>query len=153
MRTLFAEARRTFWLVILALLLAGCGGGSGSDSSSSESSDTSGGGSSEAAVAAFSVSTTNPVTGRAVLFTDFSRGEPTAWLWEFGDGTTSHEQNTGHVYTATGSYSVKLTVTTSAGSFTAQAPVVVTQPEQGGAVGIAGVALEIAHGRGGLERP
>lgn len=132
MFTFSSISHRAFWLVMLTLLLAGCGGGSGSDSSSSESSDTSGGGSSETALAAFVASTSTPVTGRAVLFTDFSQGEPTSWLWEFGDGSTSHEQHTGHVYTATGSYSVKLTVTTSAGSFTAQAPVIVTQPEKGG---------------------
>ena len=32
------------------------------------------------------------------------------WWWDFGDGNESDEQDTSHVYGATGSYSVKLTV-------------------------------------------
>jgi PKD repeat protein len=31
-------------------------------------------------------------------------------LWDFGDGTMSHEVNPTHVYTAAGSYTVKLVV-------------------------------------------
>ena len=36
----------------------------------------------------------------------------TAWLWSFGDGTTSNLQNPIHAYNATGYYTVCLTVTT-----------------------------------------
>ncbi|KAA2240478.1 PKD domain-containing protein [Chitinophaga agrisoli] len=35
---------------------------------------------------------------------------PKSWLWEFGDGTTSTEQNPKHTYLKTGIYWVKLTV-------------------------------------------
>ena len=35
----------------------------------------------------------------------------TAWAWDFGDGTTSTEQNPAHAYAANGKYTVKLTVT------------------------------------------
>lgn len=43
-------------------------------------------------------------------FVDKSLG-PQTWFWEFGDGTTSTEQNPVHVYRSTGTYSVRLTVT------------------------------------------
>jgi immune inhibitor A len=36
---------------------------------------------------------------------------PYSYLWNFGDGTTSTQQNPQHTYTAAGSYSVTLTVT------------------------------------------
>jgi kumamolisin len=60
--------------------------------------------------AAFSVSSLT------ASFTDSSTNSPTSWLWNFGDGTTSTLQNPTHKYTASGSYSVTLTATNSAGS-------------------------------------
>ncbi|MEI8053660.1 MAG: PKD domain-containing protein [Bacteroidota bacterium] len=42
-------------------------------------------------------------------FIDSSIGADT-WLWSFGDGSTSTEQNPIHNYTSSGSYTVKLTV-------------------------------------------
>ena len=36
----------------------------------------------------------------------------TSWLWNFGDGTTGTTQNPSHYYTAPGTYSITLTVTT-----------------------------------------
>lgn len=38
-----------------------------------------------------------------------------SWLWDFGDGTTSDQQNPVHTYTAVASYDVKLTVATANG--------------------------------------
>ncbi len=38
-----------------------------------------------------------------------------SWLWDFGDGTTSTQQNPVHVYTTPGSYNVSLTITTAQG--------------------------------------
>lgn len=54
----------------------------------------------------------------AVSFTDQSKGFPTAWLWEFGDGKNSTEQNPSHTYTTGGSYNVTLTVSNAHGSDT-----------------------------------
>lgn len=42
----------------------------------------------------------------------------TAYLWNFGDGTTSTEENPVHTYTVPGEYTVSLTVTNECGSFT-----------------------------------
>lgn len=53
-----------------------------------------------------------------VNFQDASSGGPASWLWDFGDGNTSTEQNPSHTYTAPGSYTVCLTVTNAAGSNT-----------------------------------
>lgn len=51
-----------------------------------------------------------------VKFKDTSRGTPTKWLWEFGDGTASSEQNPVHVYKYEGAYDVRLTVWNNEGS-------------------------------------
>lgn len=45
-----------------------------------------------------------------VHFTDISAGSPTKWKWNFGDGTTSEEQNPTKVFTQTGEYNVGLIV-------------------------------------------
>lgn len=45
-----------------------------------------------------------------VNFQDLSSGVPTTWLWDFGDGTNSTEQNPAHTYTVSGNYSVSLAV-------------------------------------------
>ena len=45
-----------------------------------------------------------------VHFTDLSTGTTTAYLWDFGDGQTSHDKNPVHLYTKPGRYSVSLTV-------------------------------------------
>ena len=50
-----------------------------------------------------------------VSFKDTSPGTITAWLWDFGDGTTDSTettiQNPSHTYSARGTYNVTLTVT------------------------------------------
>ncbi|MDQ1255245.1 MAG: hypothetical protein QG646_4524, partial [Euryarchaeota archaeon] len=51
-----------------------------------------------------------------VKFIDKSRGDPTSWNWDFGDGNTSTEQNPTNVYGAVGRYNVTLTVTNAAGT-------------------------------------
>ena len=60
-------------------------------------------------VAAFKVDKI-PNYSLQVSFTDMSTGAPTAWLWNFGDGSTSSEQNPKHTYFAPGTYAVTLTV-------------------------------------------
>ncbi|MDD5144041.1 PKD domain-containing protein [Methanoregula sp.] len=67
-------------------------------------------------VAAFSANVTSGPAPLAVLFHDDSTmGEPTAWLWDFGDGSTSDVQDVEHVYLNAGTYAVNLTVTNAAG--------------------------------------
>lgn len=57
--------------------------------------------------------TASPTVGSAALtvqFTDQSAGNVSDWLWDFGDGATSTEQNPTHTYTTAGIYTVSLTV-------------------------------------------
>ncbi|MCX6685803.1 MAG: PKD domain-containing protein [Methanoregula sp.] len=51
-----------------------------------------------------------------VKFRDLSTGNPTKWSWDFGDFTTSTEQNPQHNYANEGVYDVKLTVWNQYGS-------------------------------------
>jgi PKD repeat protein len=72
-------------------------------------------GSGTAPTAAFSAT---PLSGNAPLtvqFTDESTpgtSPITTWAWDFGDGTTSEGSSPSHIYSAAGSYTVVLTVTT-----------------------------------------
>ena len=63
-------------------------------------------------VARFSFTKTCTVP-RQVIFKDYSIGAD-YWLWNFGDGTTSTEQNPTHDFLKAGSYEVSLTVTNNA---------------------------------------
>jgi len=63
--------------------------------------------------AKFSFSPFIIVAGAQVKFLDKSTGSPTGWLWDFGDGTTSNEQNPSHIYQNPGAYSVSLTANAS----------------------------------------
>ena len=53
-----------------------------------------------------------------VTFNDASAGNPTSWVWDFGDGTTSTIQNPSHTYSSSGTYDVSLTISNSIGSNT-----------------------------------
>ncbi len=46
----------------------------------------------------------------SVVFTDLSTGNPTSWLWDFGNSNTSTLPNPTVNYSATGFYTVKLTI-------------------------------------------
>ena len=65
--------------------------------------------------------TASPLTGcypLPVHFTDNSTpntGTITNWLWDFGDGNSSTQQNPVHTYTASGNYNISLQVTNSNG--------------------------------------
>ncbi|MEL7221211.1 MAG: PKD domain-containing protein, partial [Bacteroidota bacterium] len=50
-----------------------------------------------------------------VQFTDESTNVPTSWSWDFGDGTTSNEQNPIHTYAESGLYTISLEVCNSLG--------------------------------------
>lgn len=58
--------------------------------------------------------TWQPVVNETIVFTDQSSdpdGFITKWEWDFGDGTTSTEQNPSHQYAQAGEYFARLTVT------------------------------------------
>jgi len=67
-------------------------------------------------VTSFSASPTSGKSPLTVSFTGQSTGSPTAWKWNFGDGSNSTEKNPVHTYNESGLYSVKLTASNSNGS-------------------------------------
>ncbi len=69
-----------------------------------------------APVANFDADITQGCDMLIVQFTDLSSNNPTSWLWDFGDGNNSTDQNPEHVYTFHGQYAVSLTVTNAGGS-------------------------------------
>ena len=63
--------------------------------------------------------TASPTSGNAPLFvqfTDTSDGNPTGWVWRFGDGSMSTQKNPYHVYNKVGNYTVSLSVSNRGGS-------------------------------------
>ena len=46
-----------------------------------------------------------------IQFTNLSTGTPISYIWDFGDGTFSNEENPTHIYMTEGNYDVTLTVT------------------------------------------
>ena len=62
-----------------------------------------------------------PLSGAAPLDVDFvdqSTNDPTSWWWDFGDGSTSTQQNPAHEYAEEGTFTVSLTVTNAGGEDT-----------------------------------
>ena len=72
----------------------------------------------------FSICTSNPssctalfnymadsINANLIHFTDVSTGNPTNWMWDFGDGNTSSLQNPFHSYASSGTYNVSLIIT------------------------------------------
>jgi parallel beta-helix repeat protein len=81
--------------------------------------------------------TASPLSGTAPLlvqFNDTSTGEPTSWLWDFGDGDTTNYtlQHPLHTYVNAGSYTVSLNVTNAAGSNTTTKVGYITVSDGGG---------------------
>ncbi len=66
----------------------------------------------------FSATPTSGPASLAVQFTDTSTESPTSWLWDFGDGNTSTQQNPLNTFTTVGTFTVTLTATNTAGSTT-----------------------------------
>jgi PKD repeat protein len=67
-------------------------------------------------VAQFTSDVTTGYAPLVVRFTDSSQNIPTAWSWDFGDGSTSFLQNPGHTYSTGGFYTVRLIAANKAGS-------------------------------------
>jgi len=78
--------------------------------------------------ASFSKSQSSGVTPLTVNFTDTSTHNPTSWLWNFGDGTTSNLQNPSRVFASAGTFTVTLTVTNPYGSSSTSQTVTVIAP-------------------------
>ncbi|OON65626.1 GEVED domain-containing protein [Hymenobacter sp. CRA2] len=83
----------------------------------------------QAPTANFTVDQTVTCSG-CVQFTDQSQNGPTSWLWNFGDGTTSTQQNPRHCYTTAGTFTVTLTATNSVGNNVATRPNYITYNSQ-----------------------
>ncbi|RZQ51646.1 alkaline serine protease [Pseudoalteromonas phenolica] len=83
---------------------------------------------------------TAAVNGKTVQFTDGSSDDKgiSSYAWQFGDGATSSQQNPSHTYSGTGDFTVKLTVTDTAGQTASKSSVVsITDGNTGGCNGVA----------------
>jgi PKD repeat protein len=65
--------------------------------------------------AAFTANPQSGVKPLNVQFSDTSGGSPYDWFWDFGDGSTSTQQNPQHPYADVGTYNVFLRVTNALG--------------------------------------
>ena len=67
---------------------------------------------SEGLQASFTYSTSNPgnYAPLTVAFTDTSKGTPTQWIWNFGDGYIAKERHPIHTYSSPGNYTATLTI-------------------------------------------
>ncbi|WP_449405441.1 PKD domain-containing protein [Methanosarcina lacustris] len=84
-----------------------------------------------------------------VTFTDTSTGFPTAWSWDFGDGTTSTDQNPVHTYTSAGDYTVTLTVSNADGTASKDGTITVLQTTEP-VVPVANFTSDVASGNAPL---
>ena len=62
------------------------------------------------------ISTCEQLTCQLTDASTDSDGSLTAWIWRFGDGVTSEEREPSHTYAASGTYTVRLTVTDDEGA-------------------------------------
>ena len=94
-------------------------------------------------VANFSSNVTTGNPPLSVQFTDLSENA-TEWNWNFGDGSSSIEQNPIHVYSTAGNYTVTLTVNNEAGSdvVTKQVYIIASKHEDTIIWGIAPLSLQ-----------
>ncbi len=79
-------------------------------------------------VAAISTNRTSGPVPLTVQFTSQSTGSITSYVWNFGDGTVSREQNPSHIYGFPGQFIVTLIVTGPGGQSTAQTAITALQP-------------------------
>jgi PKD repeat protein len=67
-------------------------------------------------IASFGTSANAICTGETIAFTDASSNSPSAWAWDFGDGSTASIENPTHAYVNAGTYIISLTASNAAGS-------------------------------------
>ena len=89
--------------------------------------------------AAFTTDVTTTCSG-SVQFSDQTTNGPTSWLWDFGDGSTSTQQNPRHTYATAGTYQARLTATNAAGSSTSATTTLTYNPSVPVAASCAGQA-------------
>lgn len=101
-----------------------------------------------------------PTGGPAPLTVQFedrsTQGTPTEWLWTFGDGNSSDQQNPQHVYESPGTYTVSLTAENAVGSDTTTRPDYITvtvPPGPGDSLLVNGSFADgVAHWTSWIER-
>lgn len=86
----------------------------------------------EQVVASFTSNVNSGVAPLTVVFTDTTTGNPTSWSWDFGDGSTSTEQNPSHEFATGGVYTVTLTATGPGGTDSQQEMITVYSPVHAG---------------------
>ena len=78
--------------------------------------------------ASFTLSSATVPANAVVNFTDTSTGDPTEWLWDFGDGSRSRAQSPPHAFATPGSYVVTLTASNPGGSDSSTQTILVSDP-------------------------
>lgn len=79
-------------------------------------------------IACFTVHSVNVLVGQEVLFVDCSQ-KADNYQWNFGDGNTSTEENPMHVFTESGEWLVKLTVSNDFGEDSMSMTIVVAEAD------------------------
>jgi len=69
--------------------------------------------------------------GSTINFTNRTLNDPSSWLWSFGDGNTSTDQEPSHVYNSAGTYTVELEATNESGTSSLEKPDYITIIETG----------------------
>jgi PKD repeat protein len=105
-------------------------------------------------IASFTPSSLNSCVS-TISFMDSSTSTPQQWLWSFGDGATSIQQNPSHAYLSDGVFDVSLIVINNMGSDTMTQQITVTLPPPPIAIGdevCAGdSAMLVATGTGSIQ--
>ena len=107
-------------ILALSLTLASCSGG--------DTPENPAGSQQPPPLAAFSATPTQGIAPLQVSFTNLSTNSA-SWLWEFGDGSVSTEQDPVHVYAAAKVYSVRLTAVGQGGAKDVEEAVDLVQTE------------------------
>ena len=93
--------------------------------------------------ATFSASSSSPSVNQSVQFTNNSSdpdGDPLSFQWAFGDGDSSTSTSPSHTYNSSGSFTVRLTVTDSAGNSDTASETISVGSSSGGGSGSTGLS-------------